>query len=87
MKAQDLPPAVITGILKQYMQELKEGGYSDSWREDALASAMTGYERMWGKEVRGEGKVNRPASSTTTHRRWKRLCGRSKWFQPGGKEP
>ena len=82
--SRDLPPGRIEGVLKTYMQELKEGGFPQAWREDALLSAVTGYERMWRKEVEGKGRLNRPAHTTVVGRRWKRLIGRTRWFQPDG---
>ena len=80
----DLPPSVIEGILKDYMDELKEGGYNQGWREQVLEAAVTGYERILKAEVEGTGKIHRSDKSTRKIRRWKNLCGKNQWFQPGG---
>ena len=63
-----------------YMEELKEGGFTKQWRESVLDAACRGVERMWQREVRGEGKFNRPGSSTKIKRRWMSLCGKTEWY-------
>ena len=83
--SRDLPPIVVEEIIKEYMDELIEGGYSEQWRLEALRSAVGGFERMLEREVKGEGKVNRPGSATALNRRWKKLCSKTTWFQPTGR--
>ena len=66
--------------------KLGHGGFSQHWREKVLEVAVRGYEKMWGKELEGSGRINRPERSTRTVRRWKNLVEKSRWFQPSGRE-
>ena len=61
--------SVIEGVIKDYMNELKSGGYTLEWRTEALKSAVKGYSRMWRSEARVETPINRPSHSTETKRR------------------
>ena len=80
----DLPPSVIEDVLRRYMDELKEGGYSKKWREQVLEASVTGFERILKGEKEGTGSLHRSDKSTRKIRRWKNLCGKSQWFQPAG---
>ena len=82
--SRDLPPEVVEEILRTYMLELEAGGYGHKWRMNILEAAIGGYEKMLQGELEGRGRVNRPERSTRGLRRWKRLVGRSTWFQPPG---
>ena len=42
--------------------------------------------RIWSAETKGEGYVNRPKAAGRSKRRWKRLCGKSSWYQPRHKD-
>ena len=82
--SRDLPPDNIEWTIKTYMDELEHGGYSSSWREKVLEAATRGYERLWMMEIEGKGRLNRPEASSRKTRRWKKLMGKTNWFQPGG---
>ena len=64
------------------MEELGHGGYSENWREKILEAGIKGYENFWKNEVEGRGRVNRPEAGTQNVRRWKKLVGKTNWFQP-----
>ena len=38
--SRDLPPGWIERILKEYMTELKRGGFTQEWREKVLESTL-----------------------------------------------
>ena len=85
--SRDLPVSVIEDVLLRYMEELKVSGHSQGWRETVLEAGMKGYMRMWQKERKGEGRLNRPDKSTRRSRRYNKLCGKFNWFnQNKGKE-
>ena len=52
-----------------------------------MESTWTGYERILSAQVKGEGRINRPGHASVSLRRWKRLCGRTQWFQPQKRKP
>ena len=52
----------IKEILKEYMGELRAGGYSSNWRREVLTAGLTGYARMWSKEV-NESKMGTDQST------------------------
>ena len=56
--SKNLPDHFLTDVLKEYMAELREGGYPKTWRLEVLQSALKGYARFWDHEVNGTGYVN-----------------------------
>ena len=56
--SRELPPQEIERVLKEYMTELKWGGYPLHWRIEVVKSASTGYSKIWKSEVNGTGHVN-----------------------------
>ena len=84
--SRNLDDHYLENVLKDYMAELKEGGYPKSWRMEILQSALKGYARFWKLEVEGKGYVNRPVWVTKNKRRAARLEGNKNWFQITKKE-
>ena len=68
------------------MDELKLGGYSQTWRVKALDAGTKGFCKIWNKEKLGTGHVNRPGHKGTTKRRFKKLS-RTSWFQDKALKP
>ena len=85
--SRDLPHQVLDQVLKNYMDELKLGGYSHQWRVNALDAATKGFCKIWAKEKTGRGKINRPGHMGSTGTRFKRLCGKTTWFQDKNLQP
>ena len=79
--SRDLHHSVVEGVLLKYMEELRIGGHTLEFRKEALDSATRGYTRMWEKQVKGEGWVNRPEGSTRQARRHNKLLGKTNWFK------
>lgn len=71
----------IKEILKGYMGELRAKGYSTSWRREVLESGLTGFRRMWPKEIEEGVRLNRPEAKTRLKRRAAYLVGQSTWFK------
>ena len=46
-----------------------------------LESACVGYQRMWERQTKGEGKINRPERSSRLKRRHEKLTGKMNWFR------
>ena len=49
-----LEKSAVEEITMEYMDELTESGYSQGWREEALGSALKGYERILKDEKQGK---------------------------------
>ena len=79
--SRDLPEEIMEATIREYMEELEEGGYLKEWRGKVLLATITGFERMWVSECEGKGRINRAETSTRTKRRWSKLCGKSNWFK------
>ena len=79
--SRDLPDSNIEDILKEYMRELRHGGYSHNWRSEVLRSASLGYQKFWELEQKGEGFVNEPCHTTIQKRRADKLEGQNHWFK------
>ena len=45
--SKNLEDHYLENVLKDYMAELKEGGYPKSWRMEILKSSPKGYARFW----------------------------------------
>ena len=84
--SRDLHPSVIEGVLLKYMEELRIGGHTLKFRREVLDAACRGYQRMWEREIKGEGKINRPEKASRLKRRHAKLVGKSIWFKGTSKE-
>ena len=73
-------------VILEYTQELREGGYPLSVREEIIKSATTGFQRLWEAQCRGEANINRPGHSTRVKRRAGRLNPHN-WFKKKGQNP
>ena len=58
--SRDLPKEILDRVLQNYMDELKLGGYSLTWRVKALDAGTKGFCKVWNKEKLGTGHINRP---------------------------
>ena len=79
--SRELPDQELDKIIREYMTELRHGGYSHQFRVNVLESARKGYANIWKLETAGNGHVNRPAETTTLKRRANRLVGKQTWFK------
>ena len=68
-------------ILTRYMDELSAMEYSSLWREKMLESTVRGYMKILRKVEDGETDRHRAGYKTSRHRRYKRLCGISEWYE------
>ena len=67
--SRDLPPENAENIIRDYMQELREGGFPKKVRLEIVQSATVGFGRLWEKEIKGETRINRPPEATEKKRR------------------
>ena len=72
-------------VLREYMTELRWGGYPQVWREEVLGSAIKGYIKLWKLEIEGKGHINRPQHTTQLKRRAQKLEGAMNWFREAPK--
>ena len=79
--SRDLPAQDLEEVVKRYVQDLKRGGFRDTWIKNALQAASVGYGRLIKAETEGGRKINRPASYGQKKRIVKRLTGKSTWFK------
>ena len=84
-----LDPTHMEEELEKYCADLKRGGFKEVWVKNCLTSIVKGYLRMVSRELKGEGKVNRPETSSRTIRRHrinrnkegiKRYWGKISWL-------
>ena len=75
-----LPKSVFEDILVTFMDELSAMGYPLEWRRKVLQSSMKGYMRVLRKVEEGTTTRNREGYATKSHRRFKKLCGKTEWF-------
>ena len=68
-------------ILETFMDELAEMGYGLDWRKRVLVSSIRGYMRVLRKVENGEVTRNREGYMTKGHRRYKKFCGKTEWFE------
>ena len=85
--SRDLPHQVLDKVLKNYMDELKLGGYSHQWRINVLDAATKGFCKIWAKDKTGRGQINRPGHMGSTGTRFNRLCEKTTWFQDESLQP
>ena len=64
-----LPPKNAGKIIRDYMQELREGGFPKKVRLEIVNSATVGFGRLWEKEIKGETKINQPSEAREMKRR------------------
>ena len=67
--SRDLDPEVIEDVLQEYMSDLEQGGYPETWRTRVLETAVTGYKRIG----YGQLKLQERAMSTDQDRPWQRV--------------
>ena len=84
--SRDLPMSSLEKVVKDYVQDLRRGGFSNSWIQNTLNSAATGYARQIAREITGTAPINRPASYGKKKRLVKRLIGKATWFQAKNQE-
>ena len=77
----DLPRSYLEETLRNYMDELKAGGYPTQWRKTTLEAGVKGFMKVWAKEKEGSGKINRPGHQGSIQSRYKKLNGKQSWFQ------
>ena len=68
-------------ILVTFMDELSAMGHPLEWRLKILHSSIKGYMRVLKKVEDGVVTRNRQGYTTNTHRRFKKLCGKTVWFE------
>ena len=68
-------------VRRKFIVELCAMGYSREWREGVLESSVNGYMRVLRKVSNGEGQRHREGYKTAFHRRYKKLCGTTEWYE------
>ena len=72
-----LPATEYERITADYSDELAGMGYSEPWREEAIRSCLTWYEKI----IQEGTPMNRSGASSQWARRAKTLTGAKTWFQ------
>ena len=65
----DLPPSEIEKSLREYMDELKAGGYGELFIVQVLDAATKGFLKFWQNQCQGKSPINRPEASSKSLKR------------------
>ena len=76
--------SVKAAMLSEFMERLRDSGYSHRFRQEILQSVLTGWESIVEEHLAGRRPINRPRSWKEHERQETKWRKRTSWFKAGG---